>query len=144
MSGHVIFELGGRRYAAPVAHVREVVRLRTLATLPAMAPGTAGVLDLRGRPLPVVDLRTADAERGDVLVLRAAGGAVGAAVDRVLAVVETGRLQPAAGAASALARAGAGALPDYVLDVLRDVTDDVGQVFAVDLVAMLESVRLSA
>ena len=89
MSGYVLFVLGDRRYAAPVAHVREVVRLPALADLPAMAPGTAGVLDLRGRPLPVVDLRRGGSARGDVL------------------------------------------------------RDDAGQVFVVDLAAMLESVRLS-
>ena len=69
MSGLVTFVLGERDYATALSAVREVVRLEGLADLPGMTPPLAGVLDLRGTALPVLDLRSGAASRGDVLVL---------------------------------------------------------------------------
>jgi purine-binding chemotaxis protein CheW len=141
MSGEqlVTFALGSREYATPLQSVREVVRLEGLADLPGMAPPLAGVLDLRGTSLPVLDLRVgATAEtRGDVLVLergQADGeGSVGVAVDRVRAVVAREDL-PQAGPG-----ADDGVLPAYVVEVLRG---SAGPVFLVDLEQMIDAARV--
>ena len=147
MSGLVTFRLGEREYATPLSDVREVVRLEGLADLPGMEPPLAGVLDLRGTALPVLDLRSgATAEdRGDVLVLEREaadgtdglvdGSTVGVAVDQVRAVVAAGELAPAG------ASPDQGVLPSYVVEVLRG-TD--GVVFLVDLVRMVDSARTAA
>lgn len=144
MSGLVTFRLGEREYATPLSDVREVVRLEGLADLPGMAPPLAGVLDLRGTALPVLDLRRAAApgDRGDVLVLErdatdgteglVDGSTVGVAVDQVRAVVSEGELQPAG------ASPDQGVLPSYVVEVLRGST---GVVFLVDLARMVDSAR---
>ena len=73
--GLVTFRLGAREYATPLRAVREVVRLAGLVDLPGMTPPLAGVLDLRGTPLPVLDLRegAGPGAPGDVLVLERAG-----------------------------------------------------------------------
>ena len=114
--GLVTFVLGDREYATPLSSIREVVRLEGLADLPGMTPPLAGVLDLRGTALPVLDLRlaaTADS-RGDVLVLEGADEQlVGVAVDKVRAVVDDSELT-AAGAAGA-------ELPSYVVESARMV-----------------------
>ena len=134
----VTFALGAREYAAELVSVREVVRLENLADLPGMAPPLAGVLDLRGTSLPVLDLRigaSADT-RGDVLVLeRGQGedGSVGVAVDRVRAVVARDELPPAGPGAEE------GVLPAYVLEVLRGAH---GPVFLVDLEQMIDAARV--
>ena len=135
MSGLVTFRLGEREYATPLATVREVVRLQGLADLPGMSPPLAGVVDLRGSALPVLDLRprAVAGQRGDVLVVEAAtadGSTVGIAVDQVRAVVATEDL-PRAGEA-----AHSEVLPAYVVDVLRGAA---GVVFLVDLGAMVDS-----
>ena len=150
MNGLVTFRIGERDYATPLSAVREVVRLQGLADLPGMQPPLAGVLDLRGTALPVLDLRRGDREaRGDVLVLervRADGGegvadggdggvdgsTVGVAVDQVCAVVGEEELT-AAGASS-----DQGVLPSYVVEVLRGPD---GVVFLVDLARMVDSAR---
>lgn len=131
-SAYVTFDLSGRRYATGLPAVREIVRLRGLQPLPAMRPPLTGVLDLRGIPLPVLDVRS-EGERaagGDVLVLDPAGGdeLVGVAVDRVRAVGPDGlrRVGVPAG----------GLLPPYVVDVLHDGS---GQVLVVDLLAMFRA-----
>jgi purine-binding chemotaxis protein CheW len=132
MSGLVTFRLGDREYATPLDDVREVVRLEGLVDLPGMAPPLAGVLDLRGTALPVLDLRPAPGDGGDVLVVERGGAElVGVAVDRVRAVVRADELTVAGGADR-------GVLPDYVVDVLRGAD---GVVFLVDLHAMVEASR---
>ena len=140
--GMVTFRLGERDYATPLTAVREVVRLQGLADLPGMQPPLAGVVDLRGTALPVLDLRP-DAgpdDRADVLVLAATegeseveGSLVGVAVDRVSAVVNPDDLQSAGSAAGE-----GGVLPSYVVAVLRGSD---GPVFLVDLDAMVAALR---
>lgn len=133
-SGLVTFVLGQREYATPLSSVREVVRLEGLADLPGMAPPLAGVLDLRGTALPVLDLRLGDpSARGDVLVLENDDETlVGVAVDRVRAVVDGGALSPGGATADEL--------PSYVLEVRRGQH---GPVFLVDLQRMVDASRAS-
>jgi len=135
IGGMVTFRIGAREYATRLDDVREVVRLQGLADLPGMRPPLAGVLDLRGTALPVLDLRGAGNPEagGDVLVLagsltEVSGGAlVGVAVDEVRAVVPADELSPAGSG-------DAGVLPDYVVQVLRGPG---GVVFLVDLEQMV-------
>ena len=132
-SGLVTFVLGAREYATPLSSIREVVRLENLADIPGMTPPLAGVLDLRGAALPVLDLRKgATAEtRGDVLVLESGPDAfIGVAVDKVRAVVEDDELEQTGSAGAEL--------PSYVLEVLRSPR---GPVFLVDLPLMVEAAR---
>jgi chemotaxis signal transduction protein len=135
MSGLVTFLLGEREYATPLSSIREVVRLEGLADLPGMTPPLAGVLDLRGAALPVLDLRTTtDASaRGDVLVMEGEDAPVGVAVDRVTAVLEDAALGEGSPAGDEL--------PSYVQKVLRGAS---GPVFLVDLPAMVSAARTSA
>jgi len=144
LTGLVTFRLGQREYATPLRAIREVVRLAGLADLPGMTPPLAGVLELRGTALPVLDLRVhpAPGSRGDVLVLEAGlpdgshglvdSSSVGIAVDQVRAVVGAHELSPAG------APMQKGVLPDYVVEVLRD---DLGVVFLVDLERMAACAR---
>ncbi len=144
MNGLVTFRLGQREYATPLAAVREVVRLQGLADLPGMRPPLAGVLDLRGTALPVLDLRIGAGpdDPGDVLVLERGqsdgsnglvdGASVGVAVDQVRAVVDPGELRPTGTASQE------GLLPAYVVEVLRGKG---GVVFLVDLSMMVDGAR---
>ena len=54
----VTLELGGEWYAVPIAMVREVVRVGDITRVPNAPPHIRGVMNLRGRILPVVELRT--------------------------------------------------------------------------------------
>ena len=137
MSGLVTFVLGDREYATPLSAIREVVRLECLTDLPGMTKPLAGVLDLRGTALPVLDLRlgAAAGDRGDVLVMEAApeDNLVGVAVDRVRAVVGEGELGQGGAAGDEL--------PAYVVEVLRGAG---GPVFLVDLPQMVDAARKAA
>lgn len=68
------FEVGEACYALPVGAVREIVRLRSIAPLPGAPPLIEGLVDLRGRLIPVVDLASVvGAERrGELSEMRVA------------------------------------------------------------------------
>lgn len=132
-AGYVTFLLAGRRYATSLLDVREVVRLAELLPVPGMVAPLAGVLDVRGASLPVVDLRPAGAagsDAGNVLVLTGTLGtgeaadagradqvpAVGIVCDRVVAVVPAATFGVDPGWADGVGRT----LPGYVVGLLRD------------------------
>jgi chemotaxis signal transduction protein len=109
-----------------------VVRLEGLDVLPGMTPPITGLLELRGNPLPVVDLRLGDGPRGDVLVMAAGVDALGAIVDQVNAVHDVDEFVSSGERPSGL--------PDYVVDVLRHARATArrtGPVLLVDLQALL-------
>jgi chemotaxis signal transduction protein len=53
----VVLRFGGARYAVDMAAVAEVVPVPGITRLPGVPPWLAGVVNWRGRVLPVVDLR---------------------------------------------------------------------------------------
>lgn len=53
----LIFEVEGRKFSVPALDVVEVVRAATLAPLPQQSEFVEGLLNLRGRVLPVIDVR---------------------------------------------------------------------------------------
>ncbi|MGD9956039.1 MAG: chemotaxis protein CheW [Candidatus Nanopelagicales bacterium] len=95
--GHVLFAVGGTTFAVAVNDVREISRAARLELLPEPVRSGYGVgvalVDVRGRSVPVVDLRSDASRPGDVLlpVYRRHAGLV---VDRVVAVTAAGDLVP--------------------------------------------------
>jgi len=55
--GWCTFEVSGRDYAVDVASVQEVLRAQPLTRVPGAPPAWTGLLNLRGRIVPAVDLR---------------------------------------------------------------------------------------
>lgn len=55
---YLVFRLDESEYAIPVEHIREIIAKAELSPVPGAPPFLLGVLNLRGRILPVVDLRT--------------------------------------------------------------------------------------
>ncbi len=101
----VIFGLDGERLALPMAAVREIVRTLPLGPVPRAPDCLLGLANLRGRVLPVLDLRRllgAPAREPDeaarILVIEHGGSRMGLLVDRVLRVVATGAEAVAGGA----------------------------------------------
>ncbi|MDQ1703913.1 MAG: purine-binding chemotaxis protein CheW [Frankiaceae bacterium] len=109
-TGYVLFRLADQTFATPLDEVREIVRLEGIETLPGTQPPLAGVIIVRGAPLPVHDVRAAPG-RGDVLVMDDEHDALGIAVDQVIAVLHPDELPEAE--ATPLS------LPSYVVGVRR-------------------------
>ncbi len=91
MSTYVQFRVAGETYAVPAGHVVEVAPTAELTRVPGTRPELAGVRNLRGTILPVIDLaallgiaRAAPPRR--VLVAEAGGQQAGFEIDEVDAV----------------------------------------------------------
>ena len=53
----LVFEVGGQRYGLPTVDVRELVRAVAITPLPDAPAVIEGVVNVRGRVLPVLDVR---------------------------------------------------------------------------------------
>jgi len=54
---YLTFEMAGENYAIPIAHIREVLLVPTVARIPRMPEFMRGVINLRGAVVPVLDLK---------------------------------------------------------------------------------------
>lgn len=54
----LVFEVGGQRYGLPSTDVRELVRAVAITPLPSAPAVIEGVVNVRGRILPVLDIRS--------------------------------------------------------------------------------------
>lgn len=53
----VVFALGAERYGVPISAVYEIIRRQPITAVPQAPEFVRGVINLRGRIIPVVDLR---------------------------------------------------------------------------------------
>ena len=53
---YLTFTLNGESYALDIFHVKEILEYRTLTVVPMMPDFIRGVINLRGRAVPVIDL----------------------------------------------------------------------------------------
>lgn len=92
----VTFVLSGEEYAFPIMGVQEILRMRSVSVtaIPNSPSFIEGVMNLRGRVIPVIDLRSRFglpvAERGRtnrVIVVEVSGRTIGVVVDAVVEVV---------------------------------------------------------
>jgi purine-binding chemotaxis protein CheW len=139
------FRVGERVFALDIMGIREILRSHTVTPVPSAPDGVAGVLNLRGELLPVVDLHRAllraptdqRPEDAKLVVARAAGRVAGVQVDQVLEVVsvEAAELSPVPGSDP-----GSGA----VVAAFRRELDGVGMavVLVLRLATLLDEVGL--
>lgn len=100
----VTFRLGREEYALPIAKVESIIRYETSTPVPRAPAAVVGVINLRGRIIPVVDLsrrlRDASLDPGPqarIIIAEGQAGSVGLAVDaatEVLRVAESEILPP--------------------------------------------------
>jgi purine-binding chemotaxis protein CheW len=93
----VVFRLDREEYAVPIGLVREVVRVADITRVPHAPAHIRGVMNLRGRILPIMELRTRlgldQAQltpRSRVVVVEVSGRVVGLLVDGVAQVTRVG------------------------------------------------------
>jgi purine-binding chemotaxis protein CheW len=86
----VTFEVSGEEFAVDILAVQEINRMLDLTRVPQSPPEVEGVINLRGRIIPVVDLRKRFAlaasdrnEHNRIIVVEVQGRVLGFIVDRV-------------------------------------------------------------
>jgi len=90
----LVFEVAGRRYGLPASEVRELLRAVAIVPLPLAGPAVEGVINLRGRIVPVIDLRArlglparAVAPSDHMIVLQWEGRPLALRVDRAIELI---------------------------------------------------------
>lgn len=127
------FELGGETYALPVASVAEIIGLSEITHVPNLAPYMRGIINLKGRVLPVMDLRKKlslkegpQGRENCIVIVEVWSKRIGMVVDSVRDVVEfkKGQIEAApdiGGQPRNQILVGIGKLPDRVV-LLMDPT----------------------
>ena len=54
---YLAFALGNEEYGLPVLKVREIIKVMDITQVPQVPPHVRGVINLRGKVIPVIDLR---------------------------------------------------------------------------------------
>jgi purine-binding chemotaxis protein CheW len=107
----VVFQLGDELYGADIGVVREVGPLQRVTRVPRTPRYLEGVTNLRGRVIPVIDLRrrlnlpvTPFTKQSRIAVAELEGGQVGMIVDAVQEVlrIPAEQIEPPAGLVSKL------------------------------------------
>ena len=89
------FFLAGEEYGLEILRVREIIGMQPITRVPRTPAAVRGVINLRGKVIPIVDLRrkfgmdgTDDSERTCIIVVQAQGVEFGVVVDRVSEVAD--------------------------------------------------------
>lgn len=92
---YLTFVLKGQPYGVPIGTVREINRMSDITPVPQTPTFVAGVVNLRGKVIPVVDLRLklgleyiAQTKETCIIVIETDNGQVGTIVDSVRGVIE--------------------------------------------------------
>ncbi|MFM2090821.1 MAG: hypothetical protein RLZZ127_1310, partial [Planctomycetota bacterium] len=74
---YLTFVLGSEHYGLPILKVQEIIGILDITPVPRMPPHVRGVVNLRGKVIPVIDLRTrfgieagADTKRTCIIVVQ--------------------------------------------------------------------------
>lgn len=96
---YLTFRLAGEEYGLQILKVQEIIHLQTITKVPRTPAAVSGVINLRGKVIPVVDLRARfamelarDTEKSCIIVvqIRSRNGAlvVGILIDEVSEVLD--------------------------------------------------------
>jgi purine-binding chemotaxis protein CheW len=92
----LIFSLLKEEYAFRISQLEEIRRYQRITSVPKMPNYVLGITSLRGKVIPVIDLKTKLSlkdkpsgidQRGKILIIKGPKGPIGAAVDKVIGVV---------------------------------------------------------
>lgn len=90
----VVFSLANEEYGVPITQVQEIIRKPEITRIPGMPDFIEGVINLRGKIIPVIDLRKRfglerkeESDKTRTVVADAANQTIGLVVDSVSEVV---------------------------------------------------------
>lgn len=90
----VVFKLNTETYGIEIFRVNEIIRLRDITPIPRTEDHIRGLVNLRGKTIPVVDLHArfdlseaVDSDSTRIIVVESESGNVGVVVDEVKEVI---------------------------------------------------------
>jgi len=96
----LIFSLLKEEFAFSISHLEEILKYQRITTVPNVPKYILGITSLRGKVIPVIDLKlklsltgaaSDDAGKGKILIVRGPKGPLGVTVDKVIGVVRIPR-----------------------------------------------------
>jgi len=92
---YAVFRVGGEDYAIDIMRIMEIIRPQKVTRIPKSPEFVEGVINLRGKVVPIIDLRkrfgiaseASDSKKVRVVIVRMAGRVVGTVVDEVTEVL---------------------------------------------------------
>lgn len=92
---YLTFILAGEEYGIEILKVREIIGMMDITPVPRMPDYVDGVINLRGKVIPVIDLRskfamdrTQKTPESCIIVVEATGNQIGCVVDKVSEVLD--------------------------------------------------------
>lgn len=85
----VVFLLGGERFGVPIDQVQEIIRYSAVRSVSSDDPRTHGVINLRSRIIPVLDLSSSlgvysnESSAGNIVIVETGSATIGILVDGV-------------------------------------------------------------
>lgn len=137
MSDHIVIAINGEKYGLAISEVQEIIKLLPITDIPGVPSHIEGVINLRGRIVPVIGMRArfglpvsqkSEASR-IVIVNTTKDEAVGLLVDNVMQVVSFPEVLPAPEGAGGIDRMylrGIGKMNDQLISLL-----DLGKVLGI-------------
>lgn len=108
---YVQFDIGGESFAIQLAEIHEIIRMQELTEIPGSPPYVKGVINLRGKIIPIVSLRSlfmmdpgAVSKATRIIVVHHREEAIGIIVDGVHKVTTFEDVQPPPDRAGAVHR----------------------------------------
>ena len=98
------FQIGHQRFVLNIRELREIIRMQPITPIPKAPAFLEGIIDLRGKVIPVVDLRKRfnvpppeDHKAERIMIAKHPTGSLGLVVDSVSSVIPTreSAIQPA-------------------------------------------------
>lgn len=121
MSKFLTFFLGDEEYGLEILKVQEIIGLLPITRVPRTREYVRGVVNLRGRVIPILDLRlifgmsaTESTAETCIVVMEVHGNQLGILVDRVSEVIDIGAAE-----IEEAPDMGAGARTDYLLGIAK-------------------------
>ncbi len=140
----VCFKIGSEEYGIDILQVQEILKLPKITKLPKSLNYILGVIDLRGRVIPIIDLAAKFAiqsgglkEESRAIVVEVEGKQVGLAIDSVSHVVKlnTSDIEPPPPVVKGISGkyiVGIAKLQDHFVVIL-----DINQIFSQDEISAL-------
>lgn len=92
---YLIFTIGSEEYGIEIKHVTEIIGIQTITPVPELAAYVKGVINLRGKIIPVIDVRLrfkkeerSYDDRTCIIVVEIGDISVGLIIDRVSEVIK--------------------------------------------------------
>lgn len=92
----VVFRIGKEEYAVPISQVKEIINYRSPTTIPLDIESVVGIINLRGKVIPIIDLgkeigiegKNKPNKEEKIIIIEDSDGAFGTIVDEVEEVVK--------------------------------------------------------